>query len=100
MPRNTSANTLLVREGITTPMTSVRCDASARAARLGTYPSSFTALSTRSRLLNDSASGFLKKRDAVIGLTPASLATSVRRILPDFVCFRPILRSYHNGLDV
>src|SRR5881392_3560649 len=30
MPRNTSANTLLVREGITTPMTSVRCEASAR----------------------------------------------------------------------
>ena len=35
----------------------------------------------------------------VIGETPASLATSVRRILPDFVRFRPIPRSYHNGLD-
>jgi hypothetical protein len=50
-------------------------------------------------LATDNASGFLKNRDAVIGLTPASLATSVRRILPDFVDFRPMQRSYHNALD-
>src|SRR6266481_5849710 len=95
MPRKTSENTLLVNDGIRTPTTSVRCDASARAARFGTYPSSFAALSTRTRLPTDSAAGFLKMRDAVIGLTPASLATSVSRILSGFVRFRPIRRSYH-----
>ncbi|MHC2620036.1 hypothetical protein ACVIW2_002068 [Bradyrhizobium huanghuaihaiense] len=36
MPRSTSENTLLVSDGIKTPITSVRCEASARAARLGT----------------------------------------------------------------
>ncbi|MGY3410636.1 hypothetical protein ACVWZV_006749 [Bradyrhizobium sp. GM5.1] len=36
MPRSTSENTLLVSDGIKTPITSVRCEANARAARFGT----------------------------------------------------------------
>src|SRR5215475_13037286 len=43
----------------------------------------------------ESASGVRKKREAVIGLTPASLATSVRRTLPGLVRFRAMGRSYH-----
>src|SRR3954453_23196508 len=99
MPRRTSENTLLVRDGMRTPITSVRCEASARAARFGTYPSSFAALATRARLSADSASGLLKKRDAVIGLTPASLATSVSRILPDMVRRRSMDAQYHTHLS-
>src|SRR5438132_13380508 len=41
------------------------------------------------------ASGVRKKREAVIGLTPASFATSVRRIFPGLVRFRAMPRSYH-----
>ena len=60
------------------------------------FTNSFAALATLSRLLSESASGFLKNRDAVIGLTPANLATSVSRISPDFARFRSMTRSYHN----
>jgi hypothetical protein len=50
-------------------------------------------------LPSDSASGFRKKREAVIGLTPASLATSVSLTLPCLVRFRAIDRSYHRQFD-
>src|SRR4030095_4069838 len=43
------------------------------------------------------ASGGGKKREAVIGLTPSSFATSVRRILPGLVRFRAMPRSYHRS---
>ncbi|HEY3255671.1 MAG TPA: hypothetical protein VGJ91_17050, partial [Polyangiaceae bacterium] len=61
---------------MTTPITPVRNDASARPAPLRTYPSSATARTTRSRNSGRTDSGVLSARETEAVETPATSATS------------------------